>query len=116
MSGSKSPVWRDGQGVQLMVPPEGAKPVREAHKANPRDLWVEYVHLTLYNEDGTNSVGSAMLNGQWARKSDGQPGSRKGNILLTGPLTAEEGAPDWLIARIDRLLRGLDRAYREAEL
>jgi hypothetical protein len=116
MSGSTSPVWRNGAADQWMVPPEGAEPVREVHKKNPRELITDHIHVTLYGHDGVWSVGSVALHGVWKRKTDGQPGTRTGSILLAGSLSVEDGAPDWLIRRAGKLVDALNRAYKEAEL
>jgi hypothetical protein len=115
MSGSESPVWRDGEMTLWLVPPPGAAPVAVPRMVNPRSLWADRVHLRLRGDDGRWSVGIAALYGVWARKDDGQPGARSGNIMLSGPLAVEDGAPDWLVVRTDRLVDRLNAAFKEAE-
>lgn len=115
MSGSESAVWRDGELMQGIVPPEGAEPVREVGRSNPRDLAAHYALVTLRGCDGHWSVRAAAVDGVWLRKSDRQPGTRHGNVLLSGPLTVEDGAPEWLVERSEKLVTALNNAFREAE-
>ncbi len=115
MSGSESAVWRDGQVQQVMLPPEGMGPVREVNKREPRDLEVDHIQLTLYGTDGVWSAGSAALHGMWLRKSDGQVSTRRGSILLAGPLAVEDGAPQELVEQVELLMAGLNRVFKGLE-
>lgn len=109
-----SDVWRDGQAELVFVPPEGAGPVPEPFKDNPRSLIIEHGTVTLYCRDGWWTAGSVVLYGMWARK-DGQPGRAKGHLMWSAPLSVEEGAPQWLVTRMSKLLKKLTAAMRAAE-
>ncbi|MFF9265831.1 hypothetical protein [Streptomyces longwoodensis] len=111
---SQSSVWRYGQMNQEMVPPEGAAPVPEPFKAEPRRLVVQEVSVSLHCHDGVWAAGTAALYGVWLRK-DGKPGTRNGNILLGVPTSTEEGSPPWLARRLAALLDGLNTAYAAVE-
>lgn len=112
---STSAVWRDAQLTQVMVPPVGAEPVPEKRVTDPRELAVDHIVVTMYGTDGRWAIGSLALHGVWCRKGDRQPGTRKGNILLLPPLRVDEGAPQWLVERLARLVSALDLAYEVAE-
>lgn len=115
MSGSESPVWRDGQAQLAFVVEAGRAPVAEPSGKDPRKLQPEHGWLTLYCNDGQWSVGTVVLSGPWLRKTDGKPGARQGHITFSGPLSAEDGVPQWLVVRMGKLAAALSRTMRELE-
>lgn len=115
MSGSQSPVWRDGEAHLAFVVEPGREPVTEPYKKEPRKLQPEHGWLTLYCNDGQWSIGTVVLSGRWLRKTDGKPGAREGNITFSGPLSVEDGVPKWLVVRMAKLVAALSRTMRELE-
>lgn len=115
MSGALSPVWRDGRAELSFVVEAGRPPVTEPYKKEPRQLQPEYGWLTAFSEDGQWSIGTVVLSGHWLRKTDGRPGAREGTVSFSGPLSTRDGVPQWLVARMSKLVAALNRALRELE-
>lgn len=110
-----SEVWVEGKLGLTFVPPVDAEPIPQPFKDDPRLLIVKHVFLTLYCMGGSWRASSVVTRGVWARKSDGQPSRYSGYLTWSAPLSEEEGAPGWLVARVEKLVVELTAAMKAAE-
>ncbi|WP_381738556.1 hypothetical protein [Streptomyces andamanensis] len=99
-----------GSAQLTMTAPPNAETVSERSAKGQRELAPDEVFLTVQVQDGRWTLATAAVDGRWLRKTDNKPGVRTGTVLFSGPLTKEDGAPEWLIARVERVLAAMDAA------